>query len=75
MAVKRYVKQNTEGTWDVLREGDRRASVHLSTQRAAISRAREIVRKSGGGTVLVMDDSGKIADSNAVARPKRGANT
>ena len=28
MADMRFVKQNAEGSWDVLRQGDRRATVH-----------------------------------------------
>lgn len=72
MAVKRYVKQNAQGSWDVLREGDRRATVHLATEREAISRASQIVRKSGGGRVLVVDDAGKISDATTVRSPKPG---
>lgn len=70
MADRRYVKQNASGGWDVLKEGDRRASVHAKTQSEAVTRARAIVRKAGGGEVRVMNRAGKIVDSNTVSRPK-----
>jgi hypothetical protein len=70
MADRRYVKQNAEGGWDVLREGDRRASIRLSTRQKAITRARAIVRKAGGGEVFVVNEAGKVMESKAVSRPK-----
>lgn len=71
----RYVKQNAEGSWEVLREGDRRAPVHLDTQEEAVRQARAILRAAGGGRVLVMDRDGKVTESNRVARSRRAAGT
>jgi hypothetical protein len=71
MADIRYVRRNTEGGWDVLRDGDRRTSIQADTQEQAIRRARDIVRQAGGGEVRVMNDSGKIVDARTVARPMR----
>ncbi len=73
MADMRFVKQNAEGSWDVMREGDRRASVHDTTQREAVRRARAILRKLGGGDVVVLDREGKVTEADHVARPKRAA--
>jgi hypothetical protein len=73
MADMRFVKQNAEGSWDVLREGDRRAAVHDNTQREAMRRARAILRKLGGGEVVVLDREGKVTEADRVARPKRAA--
>lgn len=73
MATKRDVKRNAAGGWDVLREGDRRAAVRLNTQERAVARAREVVRREGGGEVRVVNDAGKIVRSSKVsARAARG---
>ena len=75
MAGTRYVKQNAKGSWDVLREGDRRSAVHRSTQQAAVRHASTALRKSGGGQILVVNQDGKVTESKAVPRPKRTAGT
>jgi hypothetical protein len=69
MAVNRYVKQNAEGGWDVLKEGHRRSAIHAPSREAAISRARALVRREGGGEVRVMNDVGKVMDTRTVGRP------
>jgi uncharacterized protein (DUF2345 family) len=66
MATKRDVKRNAAGGWDVLREGDRRAAVSVSTQERALARARDVVRREGGGEVRVVNDAGKIVRSSKV---------
>lgn len=71
MADTRFVKQNAEGSWDVLREGDRRGAVHHPTQQEAMRQARSILRKSGGGEVVVLDREGKVTEADRVARSKR----
>ncbi len=75
MAVYRYVKQNSQGSWDVLREGRRRAVVQASSRGAAVTRARAIVSREGGGEVRVLNDVGKIADTKRVPaqRSRRAA--
>ena len=73
MSAMRFVKQNAEGSWEVLREGDRRAIVHDATQREAMRRARGILRKVGGGDVVVLDREGKVTEADRVVRPKRAA--
>jgi hypothetical protein len=66
MASKRDIKRNAAGGWDVLREGDRRAAVRVDTQERALARARDVVRREGGGEVRVVNDAGKIVRSSRV---------
>jgi len=66
MASKRDVKRNASGGWDVLREGDRRGAVRAETKERALSRARDVVRREGGGEVRVFNDAGKIVRSSRV---------
>jgi hypothetical protein len=73
MADIRFVKQNAQGSWDVLRERDRRAAVHDPTQQEAMRRARAVLRKVGGGDVVVLDREGKVTEADHVARPGRTA--
>ncbi len=74
MAVNRYVKQNAEGGWDVLKEGHRRSSIHAPSKEAAVSRARALVRREGGGEVRVMNDAGKVMDTRTVGRSTKPTN-
>ncbi len=62
----RHVVPNPKGGWDVKQPGSARASAHMPTQEAARSRAREIVRKAGGGEVRVHRRDGRIRDSDTV---------
>ncbi|HEX8121204.1 MAG TPA: DUF2188 domain-containing protein [Solirubrobacteraceae bacterium] len=68
----RYVVPNKErGGWDVVREGHKRASAHKSTQRQAISRAKEITRNLGGGEVRVQGENRKFRAADIVKGPKQ----
>jgi hypothetical protein len=69
----RYVKQAKNGGWDVVKEGHRRATAHGATKQAAISAARDLVSKEGGGEVLVLNRTGKIVRSDTVRRTSRRA--
>lgn len=66
MANKRDVKRNASGGWDVLREGDRRAAVRVDTKERALARARDVVRREGGGEVRIVNEAGKIVRSSTV---------
>jgi len=68
MASKRDVKRNASGGWDVLREGDRRGAVRTETKEQALARARDVVRREGGGEVRVVNDAGKIVRASRVGR-------
>lgn len=63
----RHVVRNPNGGWDVKAPGAKRASAHTPTQKEAIDRARPIVRKAGGGEVVIHDQKGRIRDSDTVA--------
>ena len=63
---ERHVVPNSAGGWDVVRPGSDRASAHLETQSQAIDRAREIVRGSGGGEVVIHGQDGRIRDSDTI---------
>jgi stage III sporulation protein SpoIIIAA len=66
MPNRRNIKRNPSGGWDVLREGDRRAAVREETEERALARAREVVRREGGGEVRLINDAGKIVRSSRV---------
>jgi hypothetical protein len=63
----RHVVPGDKGGWDVVKPGGGRASAHSDTQAEAITRAREIVHKAGGGEVVIHGRDGAIRDSDTVA--------
>ena len=63
---ERHVTRNADGGWDVVKPGSSRASSHQDTQADAIDRARDIVRKSGGGEVVIHNRQGQIRDSDTI---------
>lgn len=69
MATKRYVRESSDG-WEVMREGDRRSAILTETQDQAVRRARDIVRREGGGEVRVMNRAGKVLSTAKVSRPR-----
>jgi hypothetical protein len=71
MASRRYVKRNASGEWGILGEGHRRATTTAPSEKAALARARQQVRREGGGEVRVVDETGKIVRSSTVAGPRR----
>lgn len=66
MTAKRHVTKSPRGRWDVKKPQAERASSHHQTQGEAEQRAKEIVRKAGGGEVVIHDRKGKIRDSDTV---------
>jgi len=66
MANRRHVVPSPQGGWDIKKDGGKRSSGHFDTQRAAESRAREIVRNAGGGEVTTHGTDGRIRDSDTV---------
>jgi hypothetical protein len=73
MATARYVVPNGKNGWDVVKEGHLRGTARAKTRAKAVAQARDIVRREGGGEVLVMNRAGKITDSNTVAPSKASA--
>lgn len=64
---RRHVVPNPKGGWDIKKPGSARASDHKDTQKDAISRARDIVKNSGGGEVRIHGRDGQIRDSDTIA--------
>jgi Uncharacterized protein conserved in bacteria (DUF2188) len=69
----RYVVPDGEGGWNVVKEGHLRATAHATTKAKAIARARQLVGRDGGGEVWVLNQAGKVIDSNRVGRPRSAA--
>ena len=70
MTNDRYVIPAGEGGWDVVKEGHQRPTAHAATKAKAIARARQLVSRDGGGEVWVLNQTGKITDSDRVAPPR-----
>lgn len=71
MANTRYVKQASNGGWEVVKEGHRRATAHGATKTDAVKAARRLVRHEGGGEIRIMNRTGKVTDADSVPRSKR----
>ena len=65
----RYVVKHEEG-WAVKKAGAEKASSIHDTQKAAETRAKEIVENLGGGEVRIQGKSGQFRDSDTT----RGGN-
>ena len=65
----RYVVKHEEG-WAVKKAGAEKASSIHNTQKAAETRAKEIVENLGGGEVRIQGKSGQFRDSDTT----RGGN-
>lgn len=72
-ANTRYVKQATDGGWDVVKEGHRRATAHGATRSAAVKAARKLVSQDGGGEVYVLNRTGKVVDTSSVRSSRKRA--
>ena len=64
---ERHVVPDGDGGWNVVRPGAERSSGHFTNQGEAVNRAREIVRNTGGGEVVIHRPSGVIRDSDTVS--------
>ena len=63
---QRHVIPSPRGGWDVKKPNASRASSHKSTQKEAITRAREILGNDGGGELVIHRSDGTIRDSDTV---------
>ena len=63
----RDVVPSEGGGWDVVAPDGKRASAHADTQKAAVDRARQIVKNAGGGEVRIHGRDGQIRDSDTIA--------
>ncbi|QXU56685.1 DUF2188 domain-containing protein [Rhodococcus sp. LW-XY12] len=62
-----HVVPNGSAGWRVVRPNSSRASAVTATQAQAISRASEIVGRSGGGEVHIHGRSGQVREKNTIA--------
>jgi len=68
----RYVQPNKKrGGWDVVKELHKQASAHTETKEQAIDRAREIIKKQGGGELRIKNERGQLIESNTVKPGRR----
>lgn len=68
---ERWVVPSQQGGWDVFAPDTQRASKHFERQQDAIARAREILRNSGGGELIIQNREGRIRESDTVpGKPK-----
>ncbi len=65
--ARRHVVPDPKGGWKVAKPGSDQASSRHETQAGAERRAKEIVRNSGGGEVVIHRPDGRIRDSDTVA--------
>jgi hypothetical protein len=73
MSNTRYVKKAENGTWEIRKEGHRRATARSRTKAGALKTARSALREEGGGEVLLMNRTGKVVEADTVPRPRRRA--
>jgi uncharacterized protein YdaT len=59
-------KDKETGDWKATREGAKRASAIMDTQKEAEKLAKDLAAKSGGGEVRIHGRDGKIRDSDTV---------
>lgn len=64
----RHVAPHPKGGWQEKREGAQKGTRH-PTQSAAEQKAKEIVRREGGGEVVVHRRDGTIRDSDTIGKP------
>lgn len=64
---ERHIVPSRVGGWDVVKPHAERSSGHFDRQDDAVDRARDIVRNSGGGEVVIHRPDGSIRDSDTVA--------
>lgn len=69
---ERHVQPGKDG-WDVENPGGRATARGLSTQKAAIDRARRALTGDGGGEIVIHRPDGSIRDSDTV-RPGNDPN-
>ena len=62
----RTISRRPDGQWENKRNDADRASTVHSTQRDAIHKARNLLRKQGGGELTVKGRDGQIRQKNTV---------
>ncbi|WP_282777461.1 DUF2188 domain-containing protein [Nocardia sp. CC201C] len=62
-----HVQPRPDGNWEAAKPDGSRPSAVKPTQLDAINRGRELLRKSGGGELIIHGRDGKIRDSDTIA--------
>lgn len=70
--IERHVVKKNDG-WAIEKPDAKRPSVILDTQQQAITRAREIVEKAGGGAVVIHKKDGTVRGKDIVHSPEVAA--
>ena len=65
-ANAREVRPDPSGGWRVIKPGGKRSSGNFDTQADAISRARQILRRQGGGELRVTGRDGAIRRADTI---------
>ncbi len=68
-ANERHVRPNPSGGWEVVLPGASRTSAVFKKQSDAITRAREILKGSGGGELVVHDREAESGRRTPSRRP------
>jgi hypothetical protein len=69
----RYVVRHSgDDRWEVLREGDRRATARVATRAEALRQARTLSRREGR-ELVELDRTGKVVSPSSRAATRRGA--
>jgi hypothetical protein len=63
---EQHVRPSPGGGWDVVTAGEKRPDSHHETDGLALAWAREILRQSGGGRVVIHDRRGRVRESETV---------
>lgn len=69
--VVAVVAEDDRGRWTVMKSTARRATVVVATRDEAVIRARALVRRSGGGEVVVHGADGTVVSTSRVSSPSR----
>lgn len=60
------VQPNEWVGWEIVRAGERRAADFDPTKEGAVEKARKMTRREGGGEVRVINDLGRVVESEKV---------
>lgn len=64
--ARRHVTPNPNGGWNVRTPGAKQPNSHHRTQAAAERRAKQEVKREGGGEVVIHSTDGRIRDADTV---------
>jgi hypothetical protein len=71
MPSESHVVPNPRGGWDVVVPGAAHRDSHHRTQRDAERRAKELLRRKGGGEAVIHGRDGRVREADTVAPQKQ----